>query len=104
VSGARSLTMFVALIGAVSCASHAAPPSNALVPSRVELGGADVLYVIDGHKLPRSESDSTVPAEVRALAPGDIVSIRVFKGSEARERYGADGENGVVVISTRRRD
>lgn len=101
--GARPLTIFVSLCAVLACASHPEPPRSAPVPSRVELGGGDVLYVIDGHKLPRSVRDSTVPAAVRALAPDDILSIQVLKGNEARERYGPDGENGVVVISTRRK-
>lgn len=100
---ARSLTIFVSLCAALACASRPERPRAEVIPARVELGGGDVLYVIDGHKLPRSERDSTVPAAVRALAPDDIVSIQVLKGSEARERYGPDGENGVVVISTRRK-
>ena len=102
-SGARTLVVWIALAAATACASHPAPPRTATIPSRVELGGGDVLYVIDGHKLPRSERDSTVPPEVRALDPAQIVSIQVLKGNEARQRYGADGENGVVVISTRRK-
>lgn len=102
-SGPRSLLVWFALCATAACASRSAPPPAAPLPSRIELGGGDVLYVIDGHKLARSASDSTLPAEVRALSPGDIVSIRVIKGSEARQRYGPDGENGVVVISTRRK-
>ena len=102
-SVARTLSIGAALCAGMACASRHAPPTVAATPSRVELGGADVLYVIDGHRLPRSPRDSTVPAEVRALTPGDILSIQVLKGSEARERYGSDGENGVVVISTRRK-
>ncbi len=102
-SPARSLALGAALCAVMACASRPAPATTAALPSRVELGGAEVLYVIDGHKLPRAPRDSTLPPEVRALDPDDIVSIRVLKGSEARERYGADGENGVVVISTRRK-
>lgn len=102
-SAARSLSIGVALCVLAACASRPTPPAVAAVPSRVELGGGDVLYVIDGHKLQRSPRDSTVPAAVRALAPADIVSIQVLKGSEARRRFGIDGENGVVVISTRRK-
>lgn len=102
--GARSFTILLTLCGAMACASRAAaPPHTAALPSRVELGGGDVLYVIDGHKLPRAARDSVVPPEVRALDPDDIISIRVLKGTEALARYGPDGENGVVVISTRRK-
>ncbi len=101
---ARALTLVLALAAAAGCATRTPPvAASADTPERVELSGGDVLYVIDGRRLPRAASDSVVPAEVRALDPAEILSIQVIKGSEARARFGRDGENGVVVISTRRK-
>lgn len=103
---ARVPTIVLTLLAALGCSpirSSATAPSPAAEPSRVELGGGDVLYVIDGRRLPHAPRDSTVPPEVRALDPADIVSIQVLKGTEALRRYGHEGENGVVLISTRRK-
>ncbi len=105
------LTASIATLAAVvACrtervAAPAAGPAPVAIPApEVEAAAAPIgvspLYVLDGHRLPRSASDSTLPAVVRALAPADIVSIEVLKGDAARARYGRDGENGVVVITT----
>jgi hypothetical protein len=61
---------------------------------------ADVLYVLDGQMLPRSDS-AGVPAAVRALDPSRIRTIEVLKGAKARRAYGDAGSSGVVVITTR---
>lgn len=103
---ARIPTIVLTLLAALACSPRrgAAPaPSPSEEASRVELGSGDVLYVIDGRRLPRVPSDSAVPPEVRALDPADIVSIKVLKGTEALQRFGHEGENGVVLISTRRK-
>jgi len=84
----------------------AAPPSVRTAPQRVSISSGDVLYILDGKVLDRSANDTlaVIPSEIRALAPEDVKQIEVLKGEAARKRYGAAGENGVVLITTKHRD
>jgi hypothetical protein len=59
-----------------------------------------VLYVLDGRVI--SSAGKDVPSEIASLDPTRIASVEVFKGKEARDRFGPRGENGVVVIVTRK--
>ena len=54
------------------------------------------LYIMDGMPIPRGP-EGAVPT----VDPFNIESVRVLKGSEAG-RYGIDGANGVIIITTRR--
>ena len=54
------------------------------------------LFVVDGAYFSGSDA-------ISALNPADIVSIRVMKDAAARAQYGDLGDNGVVVISTRKK-
>ena len=76
----------------------------AVVPTsseRIALGfPRDVLYVLDGRILPRSDS-ANVPSAVRDLDPNTIERIEVLKGATARRAYGEAGSSGVVVITTK---
>jgi TonB family protein len=56
---------------------------------------ANVLYVVDGKKL----SDK---AAMDAINPNDIESVSVLKGEKATALYGKSGENGVIVITTKK--
>ena len=101
-----ALATTIAALAACRTERVAAPPSPSAAPDASASDaaiGATPLYVVDGHRLPRAATDSVMPAAVRALSPDDIVSIEVLKGSAARARYGRDGENGVVLIMTRRK-
>jgi TonB-dependent SusC/RagA subfamily outer membrane receptor len=84
----------------------APPPSTHAAPRRVTISSGDVLYILDGRVLARSMSDTLalIPREIRALAPEDVKQIEVIKGEAARKLYGAAGENGVVLITTKHRD
>jgi TonB-dependent starch-binding outer membrane protein SusC len=54
--------------------------------------GSDPLYVVDG-----------VPTtDTRAINPADIESISVLKDASSAAIYGAQGANGVVLITTKR--
>ncbi|OKL38833.1 SusC/RagA family TonB-linked outer membrane protein [Pontibacter flavimaris] len=54
--------------------------------------GSDPLYVVDG-----------VPTtDTRSLNPADIESISVLKDAASAAIYGAQGANGVVIITTKR--
>lgn len=54
--------------------------------------GSDPLYVVDG-----------VPTtDTRSINPGDIDTITVLKDASSAAIYGAQGANGVVIITTKR--
>lgn len=53
------------------------------------------LIVINGLKM--NQADSII---LDAIDPTIISSIEVLKGDQATEKYGADGEGGVVMIET----
>ncbi len=55
------------------------------------------LFVIDGVKvLDKDETDV-----LKTIDPGDIESINVLKDKSATDKYGDEGENGVVEIQTK---
>jgi|GEM_PF-4807806 len=49
-----------------------------------------LLYIVDGK--------AVTPLEISAIKSGEIESINVLKGKEAKEKYGKEGENGVIEI------
>ena len=51
------------------------------------------LFVVDGRVLARAETPS--------IDPSDILNVQVLKGEHAVLTYGAEGADGVVVITTR---
>ena len=55
-------------------------------------GGSDPLYVVDG--VPTSDT--------RSLNPSDIENISVLKDASSAAIYGAQGANGVVLITTKK--
>jgi TonB-dependent starch-binding outer membrane protein SusC len=55
-------------------------------------GGSEPLYVVDG--VPSSDT--------RTINPADIESISVLKDASSAAIYGAQGGNGVVLITTKR--
>ncbi|MEO8582668.1 MAG: SusC/RagA family TonB-linked outer membrane protein [Flavitalea sp.] len=56
-------------------------------------GNSDPLYVIDGVPL---------AGGIEMLNPDDIESMTVLKGASAAALYGSQGQNGAIIISTRR--
>ncbi|WP_367865189.1 TonB family protein [Pedobacter sp. WC2423] len=66
-------------------------------PSPVQSGPPEnALYIIDGKK-------AAGKSALETIAPDDIESINVFKGEKAITLYGKDGENGVIVITTKKK-
>ncbi|MGC9343461.1 MAG: SusC/RagA family TonB-linked outer membrane protein, partial [Bacteroidales bacterium] len=53
---------------------------------------ADPIYVIDG----------VITGSLGAINPADIESMQILKDASASAIYGADGANGVVIITTKR--
>jgi len=58
------------------------------------------LIVINGLKMNQADSDSI---SMDTIDPSIISSVEVLKGDQAIEKYGTDGERGVVMIETRSR-
>ncbi len=67
-------------------------------------GGTQPLFVIDGVPQPIIESSSDEDGGVNPLAGlnmDDVASVEVLKDAAASSIYGADGSNGVVIITTK---
>ena len=61
------------------------------------------LYVIDGKILEQSEGNKDQRKEINELVrPKDIQSIKVLKEGAAKEKYGEQGMNGVIEITTKK--
>ena len=64
------------------------------------MGNGEPLYVLDGTPL-----TSTVPGNaLTGINPADVTSITVLKDASASAIYGSQAANGVILISTRRRN
>lgn len=59
------------------------------------------LIVLDGVPLARSSSVSGRVASTDFINPADIADITVLKGLAATNRYGSEGSNGVILITTK---
>ncbi len=60
------------------------------------------LFVLDGKILKPAQPDEQ-PKELQNLLPSDIANVQVIKEKEFLEQYGADGKNGVVLITTKKK-
>lgn len=71
------------------------------------LGNSHPLMIIDGVTLPRSQLDIDARGTVSGggaldvIDPNNIKSISVLKGLAATNRYGAEGNSGVILITTK---
>ena len=70
--------------------------SGELVINSKDKGDASLkpLYVVDGKIV-----DDPLPG----LKPDDIATINVLKGKAAKDKYGDDGENGVIEITMKKK-
>ncbi len=61
------------------------------------------LKIVQGYKInPLYIIDGKEAKDVDAISPNDIESIDVLKGESATKIYGKKGENGVVVVTTKK--
>lgn len=103
--------------GVTSVMTSGAPGSSTSIRIRGQAtinAGAEPLYVVDGViwqggstnssslglNLGNGKSSSVSP--LSTLNPSDIVSMEILKDASATAIYGAQGANGVVLITTRR--
>ena len=104
--------------GVTSMATSGAPGSSMSIRVRGQAtvnAGAEPLYVVDGVIMQtgnKSASDfgvdglgngsvSTI-SPLSTINPSDIVSMEILKDASATAIYGAQGANGVVLITTKR--
>lgn len=77
--------------------------SSVVIRGLTSLGNNQPLYVVDGVRFNSSTSGSGFNSTSRSLDidPNNIASINVLKGLSATTLYGADGKDGVIVITTK---
>ena len=99
-SQARDLNVINSLSGKVAGISIARSGAGVGAPSRVILrgnrslfGSSEPLYVVDG---------VPINGDITDINPDDIESISVLKGANASALYGNRGQNGVIIISTKK--
>lgn len=63
-------------------------------------GPKNPLFILDGELL-ESSKEGEVPTEIASLDPASIDEISVLKGEEATKKYGREGADGVVIITTK---
>lgn len=70
-----------------------APGSNVNIMIRgiTSINGTNPMWVVDG-----------VPADPKTINPNDIESMSVLKDASSAAIYGANGGNGVVIVSTKK--
>ena len=62
--------------------------------------GTSPLYVIDGFSMPISDDPANNP--LAGINPLDIQSMEILKDASATSIYGAQGSNGVVLVTTKK--
>ncbi|HEU4560517.1 MAG TPA: TonB-dependent receptor plug domain-containing protein [Longimicrobium sp.] len=95
-SGLALVVGLMAVGGACAPDTLTAPaaPSASVIRDADGRAVAAPLLVLDGRVL---ASD----AEMDSIQPSDILNVQVLKGERAIHVYGAQGANGVVVITTK---
>jgi TonB-dependent SusC/RagA subfamily outer membrane receptor len=64
----------------------------------LQAGGSEPLIVIDGVPAPAFGGSSALDS----LSPSDVARIDVLKDAGAAAIYGAQGANGVIIVTTKR--
>lgn len=97
---ARELNVINSLSGKVTGISINRAGTGVGAPTRVILrgnrsinGNSQPLYIVDGVPLDGDISD---------INPDDVESITVLKGGNASALYGARGQNGVIMVNTKK--
>lgn len=100
ISQARDLNVVNSLSGKVAGISIMRSGAGVGAPSRVILrgnrslfGNNQPLYIVDG---------APILGDLTSINPDDIESISVLKGANAAALYGNRGQNGVIIISTKK--
>ncbi|WP_203293764.1 SusC/RagA family TonB-linked outer membrane protein [Luteirhabdus pelagi] len=77
--------------------------SSVVIRGLTSFGDNQPLYVVDGVRFNTATNGTGIAGTSRSLDidPNNIASVNVLKGLSATTLYGADGRNGVVVITTK---
>ncbi|HEU5147350.1 MAG TPA: carboxypeptidase-like regulatory domain-containing protein, partial [Chryseosolibacter sp.] len=100
IAKARELNVINSLTGKVTGISINRAGTGVGAPTRVILrgnrsinGNSQPLYIVDGVPLNGDISD---------INPDDVENITVLKGGNASALYGARGQNGVIMVTTKK--
>ena len=67
----------------------------------IKLDGKLPLWIVDGVRMGRKEPD---PSYVSSINPENIESIDILKGETAIKHYGEEAKDGVLVITTKKKN
>ena len=61
------------------------------------------LFIVDGVKLSQEATSANLDEDLKIedIEPDDIQQIEVLKDKQAMDKYGEEGKNGVVIITTK---
>lgn len=61
------------------------------------------LFILDGVKLSQEDTSGNIEEDltIDGIDPDDIQQIEVLKDKKAIEKYGEEGKNGVIIITTK---
>jgi len=76
--------------------TDSSPPSLRIVCIKSIQERNEPLYILDGRLINTKQFSK--------VNPNDIRDIKVLKGAEATSLYGNQGRNGVVIITTKKKD
>jgi len=65
------------------------------------LGNKFPLIVIDGMPIRRSQSNGSYGKTTDFIDPNNVANMTILKGMAATNRYGSEGVNGVILITTK---
>ena len=76
--------------------TDSSPPSLLIVCIKSIQERNEPLYILDGRLINAKQFSK--------VNPNDIRDIKVLKGAEATSLYGNQGRNGVIIITTKKKD
>jgi TonB-dependent SusC/RagA subfamily outer membrane receptor len=61
------------------------------------------LFIVDGVKLSKEDTSGNIDEDLKieGIDPEDIQQIEVLKDKKATDKYGEEGKNGVIIITTK---
>lgn len=69
----------------------------------IKSNSKDTTIIVKGEKTPLYMVDGKKMKEINSISPNDIHSIDVLKGASAIALYGKEGANGVIVVTTKKK-
>ncbi len=70
-------------------------------PVNLEKELPKALYIVDGIKIKADDTTGKTWGEVLNIPSEKITSVTVLKGEDAIEKYGDEGKDGVILITTK---